>query len=60
LLGLGKDKPSKSSLLVYCCIIDIIASLELPHEIPPIFLPNPQAPFHLPFTAETLAFILQI
>jgi hypothetical protein len=29
-IGLGKSRPSKAQPLVYCCLNDIISSVELP------------------------------
>lgn len=57
-VGLGKNRPTKSNPEVYCCINDIITSLELPDAMPPIFVLKPTAPLRcngvdLIFTVET-------
>jgi hypothetical protein len=35
-VGVGNQRPSKSNPSVYCRLNDVLASLDLPHEVPPI------------------------
>jgi hypothetical protein len=39
---LGKPQPTEVCPVVYCCVNDVITSVELPDEIPPHFLQNPR------------------
>jgi hypothetical protein len=41
-IGLGKSRPTKAQPIVYCCLNDILTSVELPDEIPDQFSQNPK------------------
>ncbi len=40
-VGLGKPRPSKARPSVYCCLNDILTSIEVPDVVPPAFLVDP-------------------
>lgn len=41
-VGLGKPWPTKACPVAYCCVNDVITSVELPDQIPPHYLHNPR------------------